>query len=296
MKPHLILYQLDKITGDILQMPRYEYVWHYTSIKTLEHALIRNTITTPEKIITWGFDCLFATRTSFLNDGMELEYGRQLASAFLAGKPDSVAKRLFHDALDGSKGFETYVTCLSAEGDQLEQWRAYGDDGRGICLAFALEQIACSHPSGWVLYQEEHQLALIEILYGLIEDYLSELEPCEEYSLTLPKMVLTAIALIKDPAFASEREFRMIKVVTNPQVRPGFVSHHCEFRHQGNRVIPYLRLRPTATKFQPGWGILRAVTGPGHLEHEWRAISEYLDLLTGTITPASHSRIPYIPR
>ena len=30
----------------------------------------------------------------------------------------------------------SYITCFSRNGDLLSQWRAYGDDGRGVSIGF----------------------------------------------------------------------------------------------------------------------------------------------------------------
>jgi hypothetical protein len=30
----------------------------------------------------------------------------------------------------------SYITCFSRKGDLLSQWRAYGDDGRGVSIGF----------------------------------------------------------------------------------------------------------------------------------------------------------------
>lgn len=40
-----------------------------------------------------------------------------------------------------------YAACLSRKPDRLSQWRAYGDDGRGVALGFDLSDFAKAEPS-----------------------------------------------------------------------------------------------------------------------------------------------------
>lgn len=51
-----------------------------------------------------------------------------------------------------------YAACLSEVGDQLSQWRAYGDDGRGVALGFDLSPFAHARPSFTVGDDDGHPL------------------------------------------------------------------------------------------------------------------------------------------
>ena len=51
-----------------------------------------------------------------------------------------------------------YAVCLSERADQLSQWRAYGDDGRGVALGFDLSTFAQREPSFTVCSDDGHPL------------------------------------------------------------------------------------------------------------------------------------------
>ena len=51
-----------------------------------------------------------------------------------------------------------YAVCLSERADQLSQWRAYGDDGRGVALGFDLSTFAQREPSFTVCSDDGHLL------------------------------------------------------------------------------------------------------------------------------------------
>lgn len=42
-----------------------------------------------------------------------------------------------------SKGQNSiYISCFSKDSDILSQWRAYADDGKGVCIGFDLDKLA----------------------------------------------------------------------------------------------------------------------------------------------------------
>lgn len=51
-----------------------------------------------------------------------------------------------------------YAVCLSQKPDQLSQWRAYGDDGRGVALGFELSDFTKSPPSFTIVDDGDHPL------------------------------------------------------------------------------------------------------------------------------------------
>jgi hypothetical protein len=79
-----------------------------------------------------------------LNDPSELRHGIKHASVILAaaaknGHPAAALfAKIFKKALaDGVEKFAQYfVACFSLDGDELGQWRAYADNGRGFALEF----------------------------------------------------------------------------------------------------------------------------------------------------------------
>lgn len=63
----------------------------------------------------------------------------------------------------------SYITCFSRNGDLLSQWRAYGDDGRGIAIGFNAKLLYKTYSSKnnvyieEVLYDKEEQIEEIGI-------------------------------------------------------------------------------------------------------------------------------------
>jgi hypothetical protein len=98
-------------------------VHHYTSVKGALGILESGRI--------------WFTERAHLNDPSEVSHGVTIATAILrgqgreddAGRLDSAAQSVFRD-------FRFFSASFSFEGDDLSQWRAYADDGKGVVLSF----------------------------------------------------------------------------------------------------------------------------------------------------------------
>lgn len=91
---------------------------------------------------------LLATHFEFTNDPTELRYGQSVVlketARTLAGlgsneawaKPilDKVLAKIEHEGFHDD--MPTFVACFSADNDNLGQWRAYAQDGRGYAVGF----------------------------------------------------------------------------------------------------------------------------------------------------------------
>lgn len=130
------------------------------------------------------------------------------------------------------------VTCFSTEGDLLSQWREYGDKTHGISIGFDFSQLSkigerkSNVVLDRVLYKEEEQIE--EILYfaeyaldyakgfaqyesvkGVIDyafggDFSKWLEhELETFGEVFADYMLHACAIIKNPTFYEEREWRI---------------------------------------------------------------------------------------
>lgn len=130
------------------------------------------------------------------------------------------------------------ITCFSTQKDQLSQWRAYGQDGQGVSIGFNYKLIdrLNNKVDGLcvkrVAYKEKEQQQKLE---GLIESCIHYMDKL--YETTVGKMykdyndffinefdvfceVLTeyvgqAACTIKNPAFAEEKE---VRVIYNPRL------------------------------------------------------------------------------
>jgi len=194
-----------------------------------------------------------------LNDPSELSHGFSHAVNILNGKaaegpPESqvFAKYFsaFHQA--GMQGSAHYFVCsFSADGNDLGQWRAYADNGRGYALGFdakALEDVFTKEngvaiPNNCtfsVTYKDaviaEFHRQMIDSMFGLISlphgknmestalhAYMTEL------SVTLSVHVLRAALVFKHEAYRNETEYRFLQIhradVPPPEVKRRYRSY-----------------------------------------------------------------------
>lgn len=141
------------------------------------------------------------------------------------------------------------ITCFSREKDQLSQWRAYGQDGAGIAIGMNYKLIESLNNKidglyvEKVVYKEKNQQQRLE---GLIESciyYMDKLyktvvgkrykdyneffvEEFDAFCETLTDYVGQVACTIKNPAFAEEKE---IRVIYNPELQDVEVTGDMEF-------------------------------------------------------------------
>jgi hypothetical protein len=103
-------------------------LYHYTSLETIQKIL--------------EFDDIRLTHAEYSNDQRELEEARSLIAYRLANHPIPAAFRTAVRAAYVAQAaiLDVYVFCMSTgiagaplPQDMLSQWRAYGQDGRGVC-------------------------------------------------------------------------------------------------------------------------------------------------------------------
>lgn len=111
-------------------------------------------MTVPEKLYHYtskeGFlgiienKMLWASEILYMNDGKETYVAFEIFKELLKEDKNTDIKKKI-DCLDEEfqnllfkefRGFETYVISFSEKKDDLNMWRAYGDDGFGICIEF----------------------------------------------------------------------------------------------------------------------------------------------------------------
>lgn len=93
---------------------------------------------------------LWATHYCCLNDPSELASGERIVESELAKLVESmVGDTLKHAFVDGVRSwymaqplrtlYEVFIASFSENGDDLSQWRAYGSDGFGYSIGFAIQ-------------------------------------------------------------------------------------------------------------------------------------------------------------
>ncbi|MBD8059037.1 DUF2971 domain-containing protein [Cellulomonas sp. JH27-2] len=102
-------------------------VFHYTSAAGLLGILMDSE--------------LRATEAAALNDRSEIAKGWRIVHRWLESLPDVVETDDLRTSLEPSSYFRdatspsgTFVLCASEEGDDANQWRLYGDNGRGYAI------------------------------------------------------------------------------------------------------------------------------------------------------------------
>jgi len=107
-------------------------IYHYTNIAGLKG------------IIESG--SLWLSDATFLNDSEELLDGKNIAEQRLEDKLRFCKDEDFKSVLELTKqGLEDekqyaniFIASFSEANESLEQWRAYGDNGKGVCISFNL--------------------------------------------------------------------------------------------------------------------------------------------------------------
>ncbi|MBA0046302.1 DUF2971 domain-containing protein [Mycobacteroides sp. LB1] len=292
-------------------------LYHYTTASGLEGILSSST--------------LFATHIGYLNDAQELKHGVKHIEKLLCASSDlvaSIAARYPEHSIrvaDGINQLRTeftsedhqslikhpYVTCLSAKGDRLSQWRGYGGTG-GYAIHFdtkllqktvRLRGLDGPHVYGeqyllqQIAYQpDEASVYLSGILDRLADAINAQLHQPENssrdgatfpYEFSLIELQ-GAIAVMKDPAFEEEHEFR---IVAHPPDNH-WDTDGCFHASSSIGLIPRLRL-----SFDPG--CVTAVTvGPGEQQDlRVRSLEHYFDVHWDTYpnVQAEPSTIPFRP-
>jgi hypothetical protein len=201
-------------------------VYHYTSLT----ALI--------DIVQTGV--LRVSNMRFSNDPAEVTYGHRLIQEVLA---ESFPDLTFGGVFDVINEIDYYAVCFSAEGDALQQWRAYCSNGRGIALGFGSE-VFVRHPKlqfGRVAYQRTKQKELVRKIIEVYAPDIRQYERDEEKSGILigelAGVFVQLAGFLKDEAYGTEREYRAF--TTQPRSRQ-YHQYPVKFRATSGSVVPYL--------------------------------------------------------
>lgn len=256
---------------------------------------------------------LWLTDVFDMNDPSEISHGISFAVEHLtaksAGAPYPVT--FFADVFarfpqDGVRASAHYFVCsLSSDGDDLGQWRSYGDDGRGYALGFDADtlakvfhrddQFACS--SFPVTYEDAQltrmQAALVDsafpfLLPAGLAEVSSEVQRgyYTELGTALPLNVLAVALLFKHEAYRNESEYRLLKMRRADEPPPGV-----KLRAHRNSVGRYVELdwramEPTA--------LSEFVIGPtAQKERAHRFLNDCILLSRHSIGTIRESTIPY---
>ena len=106
-----------------------EIIYHYCSLVTMKSILESKTLRLSD--ITKSNDI---TEIKYCLEGAIPEALRFAYPGVTEELINNVMKAIQKD--DGEMSWTYYAICFSKESDQLSQWRAYADDGRGVSIGF----------------------------------------------------------------------------------------------------------------------------------------------------------------
>ena len=180
---------------------------------------------------------LWLSKISTMNDtseiGLGVHYFKRCVEAHAKDSDRDEADFLQQVAaqLEGFRRTNICVASFCEEQDQLNQWRSYGADGRGIALGFQsdrLEQLAQGYGLRLVpcVYDTGLHTRITEDLFGMLLQAYRDRPPRDdaERDLLVERFngtFLMAAPIIKDHHFAQEREWRLVSTprpISDPRI------------------------------------------------------------------------------
>lgn len=256
-----------------------------------------------------------------MNDPSELLHGIDMAkdvARIAANGADGRVRLLLETLSDmfSARNFSTTLEFLigsfSRERDELGQWRAYADNGRGYSIGFAPHLFAIEDKQerkanenvvvGPVRYDihevcARHQAAIdkaAEIFLNAVE---ANAELVSDKRVGIPFMQDMARAVIaspliwnclttKHPAYAHEREVRLILLGLTDRLAPYITT-----RLRGSEIVPYVPHQLPLRKPHSLAGIVVGPAAPMDAERTVRTLLRSLGYSPDL--PVSRSDIPY---
>ena len=238
-----------------------------------------------KKILENGY--IFASDMSYMNDKEELSFGVDiLIKAFerinqttknaklkkilneIINNPDNVRKI----KNDLTKDF-VFISCFSRKADKLSQWRAYGDNGYGVCLVFDFDITKGDSKSDkfWMddvkyIRKEEKMISKEwkEILRFVEDNMVNSIKSISQISNEpadvidyIPSELKREIPFWKNKEFKEEEEFRNVCLYKEVQ---DLQKYPINFRVDKTFIIPYIKLLYNSEKNETS--LIEIVVGP----------------------------------
>jgi hypothetical protein len=283
-------------------------LYHYTDARGLKGIIESETI--------WFTDY------RHLNDPSELTHGIKMAHDVMSnsrGREDPHGRE-FMDCLadmlstkNFSGRFEFFIASFSRDRDELSQWRAYADNGRGYAIGFAprVFRIEESRPDlkpneitfvGPVLYDigevmHRHALAIDEAAAIFLEavnahaDVVKDETIRDHFIQQLCRDIISAPLIwncltSKHPAYKREKEVRFLMLNQRNNLMP-----YIKTRLRGGEIVPYI---PHPQPIREPRMIAEIVAGPAAGADAERTVRTMLNSFKmDPNIPISRSDIPY---
>lgn len=222
---------------------------------------------------------LWATNTDYVNDASEIRYARHLVLRAVNSRASAI-NREEHKLLSLLCGHifsgftrPIFLTSLSAEKNELSQWRAYGGSSGSFALGFNSEQLVAAIAKNTdtrfnlykCIYDEDRSFILCQ---NFIESLLQEFrarrqvhtatgsgEETRDLIDEAVRIFDRLAPLIKHPDFAKESEWRLVSDPVDLIKRP------IRLREGRTRVVPYIELTIAKDKSDPKFTV-HTLIGP----------------------------------
>ena len=210
---------------------------------------------------------IWATNSRFMNDPTEIEYAARVIRETALEFAEDYPPALFRSVRQGisnvletyEKDNDEYIACFCEDGDLLSQWRGYGAAGGGYSLGFEARYLGATEYQDLkapepvlrkVVYDYKKQKSLVRRFVRLVLDHQRllgrrsnrksiEIDYEDEAWNIFNWFVSECLNCFKDPAYAEEREWRMIQYGRNMAAEK-FVTTN--FRASRNRIVEYVEI------------------------------------------------------
>lgn len=229
-------------------------LYHYTTVEGLKGIL--------------GNRAFWCTEINYLNDTLELKYGRNIIidrlNSFVKDENNEQIKKLLNKLIIVSGTFATYntfVSCFSENDNLLNQWNYYASNGKGYNLgihfnsdfvprtqaALCINELSSIHYPKLrkVFYDVDKQYEIINTYIDYIisgaKKALSRNNGIEKdwdshASLQITNVLLEIMFSLKSPNYKDEQEWRLVFMMPKEMVNTKFLH----FRTNSNLIVPYL--------------------------------------------------------
>ena len=282
-------------------------LYHYTNVEGLRGIIESETV--------WFTDFRHMNDPSEIVHGIEIS--RDVIRNLKTGKDGRVA--MFLDFLadmmrldNFSRALEYFIGSFSRARDDLGQWRAYADNGRGVAVGFAPHLFAIENTTDKrpdeaafvtpVVYDvgeasRRHTVAIDEAATIFFDTANAHGDLLRDKTIGIPFMQDFARAVIaspliwncltsKHPAYAHEQEVRLIILGMHDKLRP-----YIRTRIRAGEIVPYIPYKMAVQK-KPSIGEI--IVGPAANRDAERTLKTMLESLGVTHDiPIGRSLIPY---
>lgn len=224
-------------------------IYHYTSFDTIYQII--------------SGKCIWASDIRYLNDKKELNIGLDIFQQVVQNLENAEDYSSFKthllnlaDKIQQLASNSIFNASFSGQGDLLSQWRAYGDNGKGVCIGINKDkfiemldkEVDSDLYYGLDLdysmsncYEEMHDLIALYIVQSSIptntERSHDQIKKEFEWFEHIINQIWIIILSAKDNSFFEEKEWRMLYIQNKLKQRKKI-----EFFPKNERLVPFVRI------------------------------------------------------